>query len=1287
MKLFGPLAAAALLVMTTVIIMNTPVAGTDEEARASETWTVLSYMSGDNDLESYLIGDLNEMERIPSSSGINIVVQIDRHVDHDSSNGDWMDTRRYLVQHDETSEIASTRLDDPELGEKNMDDPWTLREFLTWGFMTYPADHYMITFHGHGNGPATGLMNDDSSTIGGSKRMETDEMGWAIRSAIDETIGRPVDIISLDVCWMGMLEAAMEVMDHSKYFIGSFDQIPAAGWPYDICFPLIFDDTIILEERVTAVVNAVMDEYVSRWSFASLSALDQEAVKGLLVPVFSTFAEEMFYSIYSERGLYDSLLEAVDRPSGKDGHVYNDRYIDLYQFSQYLSQDQRTPARVRTAARAILDTEDEVIVHRRGGANHPPASRLLGLYFPVDMDDPDYGKLVVGTTAWDDTTGLYVREIDARPQPLNWTAERPSSIELILRTTTPETITQVTVEILDNGVQQNLTLTGSGGIFMGTYVPVSLVELQFRFRVFSIYGGAVDLPPDGYGYIRFSSETDPPEVWHDPPAVISIGPDSAGLQFYIRDSTGIEITRPDNVPRIEYRELGKSSWYSKPLVQRDGGGFNGWVAFAGTPTGTTPGERIEYRIVVEDVLGNSATYPPTSAWESLTGIGGRFLLDGSNSKTDDHSLLLQEFTEMGMVIDISMEGIGSDQLSGYKGYILMIPDGPIPGTDVDILLEFIEQGGEFLLILDPADPAQVSMASILLEELDVDPISDGFVNGFYPSNSYSELGSGLPLITGTSTGSFRISGDQKAIYYTEPPLTSMYSDWFGMGRVIVSVPDLLNDAVMERESNRLLADRVIGYLYSNMPPVIDIAISPSGVVVPGQAVTFDMSGSYDRDGVLVSYSLSLSDNTYIESTDPVFTHIFETTGSFTALLKAYDQEGEVGSRTVTVKVNKPPTTDIGISSIKVHAGEQVTFTYKGMDPDGDEFIVEWDFGDGFKVSGLLVHHFYNRRGEFTYRVVVRDSNGLESSRTGTITVLNSQPSALIDRQNIFVNGAQANFSGELMVTLYVKEGDTVRIPGDLSYDPDQNDLLNFTWDMGDGERIYEQIAVHKFLVSGLIRVNLTVNDGFGGVDSAELFVSISNRPPFAAFENEGKGRTVRFNASLSIDDPWDMGGLEYRWDFGDGDEKVTMVPLVEHDYTFGGRYRVKLTVVDGDGDMSTFEHEISVSGIGLSTFIIMIILLILLLLVIAFLVWKGLNDRMIREEKGLLELLGLKRWGTTRDDRTGSHGRSARSSPGRADPDRHPPLRDRPRDRREMKALPPVSPGPMTSDRDRGEDD
>jgi hypothetical protein len=351
-------------------------------------------------------------------------------------------------------------------------------------------------------------------------------------------------------------------------------------------------------------------------------------------------------------------------------------------------------------------------------------------------------------------------------------------------------------------------------------------------------------------------------------------------------------------------------------------------------------------------------------------------------------------------------------------------------------------------------------------------------------------------------------------------------------------------------------------------------------LIPGQVFRIDLSGSFDRDGTIETYSVTFSDNTYMEGTDPLFQHSFESTGSFTAVIEIIDLEGATSSMTVSFKVNRPPGTEMGVSETTIHSGDTIVFDYKGKDPDGDEVYVLWEFGDGFKVSGNTVSHTYNMRGTYTFRLIVRDSNGLERNRTGTITVENSEPVAVIDRESVRVNSGPANFTGSTMVTLKVKEGDQITIPGDQSYDDDAMDQLNLTWNMGDGSVLYGKKIIYTYQTEGLFEVVLTVDDGYGGRSNTTLEISVENRPPFAVFTEEDLGGgKVSFDASHSTDDPWDMGTLTYVWDLGDGNTEKTNDPILEYRYSFGGDFDVKLRVEDSDGDSDTYEREIEVEGL------------------------------------------------------------------------------------------------------------
>ncbi len=1226
------------------------------DGRAVEKWTVLSYMNGEGDLEKFITGDLNEMEQIGSSDSVDIVVQIDlgdggnppRNQDPFET---WTETRRYHVEYHPEDGIGSTRLDGvgslPVMGEVDMDDPESLRDFLEWGLSAYPADHYMIAIEGHGGGPADGLMEDPSSS-GSDKKMYVYEMGAAIRNAIDNTIGVPVDIISFDICWMGMAEAAAEIMDHSRYMVGSFDEIPGAGWPYDRCLKRILNDTsLTLKQRLKGVVEEFMDYYDPSGgnSYMSLAAIDLMEFRERLLPAIADLGEELFFSDPQYNEIYNSLMPLIDNPRKKDDNEW-DRYIDLYQFAELLSMDQRVPLRVREAAAGVISSEDQVLIYSDGGSDHPSSSRLFGIFYPtIRNQQNEYSPLVLSDlSAWDELAALRVEELAIEASGVNWTDPNPGSIRFELRTITPSLVNKVELQTILNGIQQNESIIGTGGMYAKTLDVSGFGSIQYRYLVTGKYGNVIEYPPDGFSEARFERESEPPEIWHHVTQSISLSSSDPGLTVFIRDETGLDTEIPARIPRIEYRETGTESWFSVPLAEMGYDRFRGWVEYMVIPTGIPSRTELEYHFLASDVYGNQARFPDEGEASTTMAEGKRFYLDGYRSSLQEHNLLVERFTAMGMSLTT---GLGSNipDLSGYKGYILIQPQEPLDGSDASRILAFHQGGGELMIVLDPNDGDQIVNARWIMEEIGLEVTTEGYVNGFYPSSPSSDLGDDLPSIAGTSQGSLIAGEGMNIVFYTSPPGSALLTGWYGMGKSVISIPSILDDQVMELASNRLLSELLITFLQENNPPEISHSVEPQGVLVPDQVFELDLSGSFDRDGIIESYSVTFSDNTHMEGLDPVFSHSFQTTGSYTAVIEVSDKEGASSSITISFKVNRPPGTELGVSGTMIHAGDTVVFDYKGSDPDGDEVYVLWEFGDGFKVSGRTVSHTYNLKGTYTFKLIARDSNGLERNRTGTIEVENSIPVAIIDKASITVNSGPGNFSGSSMVTLKVREGDVIVFPGDLSQDNDVNDELNLTWDMGDGTLLYGIEALHSFQNSGLFEVVLTIDDGHGGVSNTTMKVSIENRPPFAMFKAKDLGNgKVSFDASQSTDDAWDLAGLVFIWDFGDGNEKRTREPRIEYRYSFGGRFDVQLRVEDEDGGSDTYESEINIDGMTFFE-VITISLVVLAILGTAGVVGiLFLRRRMIDEGKGLKDYL-------RKDERTelGSQGSFSRpTDPGPA---------------------------------------
>jgi hypothetical protein len=82
-------------------------------------------------------------------------------------------------------------------------------------------------------------------------------------------------------------------------------------------------------------------------------------------------------------------------------------------------------------------------------------------------------------------------------------------------------------------------------------------------------------------------------------------------------------------------------------------------------------------------------------------------------------------------------------------------------------------------------------------------------------------------------------------------------------------------------------------------------------------------------------------------------------------------------------------------------------------------------------------------------------------------------------------------------------------------------------------------------------------------------------PTFVVPSAVNQGDLVQFDGSTSAS-TLIVPRTGYAWDFGDGTTAVG--PSVEHSYTKGGAYTVKLTLTDRGGDIRSVTHAISVLG-------------------------------------------------------------------------------------------------------------
>ena len=333
------------------------------------------YLDADNDLEPFGIADMNEMEAIGSDSMVNILVQIDRIPGYDSSNGNWTSTRRYNITRDtDTANISSTPIED--LGEINMGDPDSLVSFVNWSIQNYPATHYFLVLWNHGKGhKGTCWDYTDEADF-----LTIDELEKAL-DIIQETIGIKPDILGFDGCAMKTLEVDYQLRDGASLMIGSQEDIPGDGWPYDAILRSLKNDPTM---SPSDLAFEVVKEYVKFYNLDSnvtLSTSNLTAISSLGTAV-NNLAQRLMNNFSAYRSeIFDARTKVES---------FSDRsYIDLYHFAQLINSSISDPV-VQNATSQVMSSLIDTIISEDHASQHPNAHGL-SVWFP-NVGDKTYNS-------------------------------------------------------------------------------------------------------------------------------------------------------------------------------------------------------------------------------------------------------------------------------------------------------------------------------------------------------------------------------------------------------------------------------------------------------------------------------------------------------------------------------------------------------------------------------------------------------------------------------------------------------------------------------------------------------------------------------------------------------------------------------------------------------------------------------------------------------------------------------------------------------------------------------
>jgi hypothetical protein len=346
-----------------------------QAAPAEKEWTLLVFLNGHNNLDSFGFKDVNEMEKIGSSDQVNIVVQW-------ASLANRKTKRLYVTRDNDTSKVSSLALE--ESNPVDMGDYRNLIEFVRWGSENFPAKKIFVDVWNHGSGwhnlkalrDGIGISDISNDDLTGNK-ITTIELGAAMEE-ISRIIGKKVEVYGSDACLMGMAEVAAEMSESANYFIGSQELEPGDGWPYDrFLGPLVANPLMngadlgkIMVREYVASYNNVGDLTLSMMDLNQLPEVEA-AVQGLSRAI---------------RALPKSGIKAVGRAIQETQDFFYSDYKDAGHFAAKLSGYGITQFD-RRAADDLKQALDRMVV---ANATSPNYSRSTGVSFWIPGETYQY---------------------------------------------------------------------------------------------------------------------------------------------------------------------------------------------------------------------------------------------------------------------------------------------------------------------------------------------------------------------------------------------------------------------------------------------------------------------------------------------------------------------------------------------------------------------------------------------------------------------------------------------------------------------------------------------------------------------------------------------------------------------------------------------------------------------------------------------------------------------------------------------------------------------------------
>ncbi|MBN1850679.1 MAG: hypothetical protein JW932_19065, partial [Deltaproteobacteria bacterium] len=278
--------------------------------------------------------------------------------------------------------------------ETNTGDPQVLEEFILWGMERYPAFRYALVIWNHGGGwwdePERAKRNIAYDDSFGGDSLDNQELKNVL-SRVSQKRGDKIDILGMDACLMAMVEVAYQLRDSVKIAVGSEEEEPFEGWPYDQVLE-------ILKNR-PRLGTATVGRYIAKEYISSYREKREDVTQSVLnlykidnvVFRLDELSQELIMSLEDEEVLKVILYARENSPE-----FFYGNYIDLYRFVQLIGNGCDREVIKEKADKLLMSLKPgtkQAVIYQRHLGRRLKHTHGLSICFPLSEVNPKYCDL------------------------------------------------------------------------------------------------------------------------------------------------------------------------------------------------------------------------------------------------------------------------------------------------------------------------------------------------------------------------------------------------------------------------------------------------------------------------------------------------------------------------------------------------------------------------------------------------------------------------------------------------------------------------------------------------------------------------------------------------------------------------------------------------------------------------------------------------------------------------------------------------------------------------------